>query len=227
MLEIFEQVFDHAAFTGRSGTFFGYEGLGCIYWHMVSKLLLAVQEVFYGAVRAGEPEEILQELARRYYDVRAGLGQNKTPREYGAVPTEPYSHTPAHAGARQPGLTGQVKEDIIARWGELGISVDDGALSFSGALLRREEFLQSEETFRYVDVSGSERHIALPPGTLAFTFCQVPVIYHLGENAHMVLTRAGASERIDGLRLDPETSASIFGRMGRITRLDATVRPQC
>ena len=42
--EIFEAVFEHRRFTGRSGTFYGYEGLGCIYWHMVSKLLLAVQE---------------------------------------------------------------------------------------------------------------------------------------------------------------------------------------
>ena len=37
--EIYEEVFNHKAFTGRSGTFYGYEGLGSIYWHMVSKLL--------------------------------------------------------------------------------------------------------------------------------------------------------------------------------------------
>ncbi len=41
---LFEAVFHHDEFTGRSGTFFAYEGLGSIYWHMVSKLLLAVQE---------------------------------------------------------------------------------------------------------------------------------------------------------------------------------------
>ncbi|MFM8911386.1 MAG: hypothetical protein ACKOE6_00515, partial [Flammeovirgaceae bacterium] len=35
VLQIFERVFNHKAFTGRSGTFFGYEGLGSIYWHMV------------------------------------------------------------------------------------------------------------------------------------------------------------------------------------------------
>ena len=227
VLEIFEQVFDHASFTGRSGSFFGYEGLGCIYWHMVSKLLLAIQEAFFRAERAGEPDEVLQELARRYYDVRAGLGQNKTPRQYGAVPTEPYSHTPGHGGARQPGLTGQVKEDIIARWGELGISVDEGALSFSGALLRKEEFLGTEEAFRYVDVAGQEQSIALHAGALGFTYCQVPIVYHLGEDAHIVIARAGASERVDGLCLDPETSASVFGRQGRITRLDVTIWPAC
>ena len=42
--DLYEQVFHHHAFTGRSGTFYKYEGLGSIYWHMVSKLLLAVGE---------------------------------------------------------------------------------------------------------------------------------------------------------------------------------------
>ena len=34
-------------FTGRSGSFFAYEGLGSIYWHMVSKLLLAVRSAYF------------------------------------------------------------------------------------------------------------------------------------------------------------------------------------
>ena len=51
VLKIFERLFHHESFTGRSGTFFGYEGLGCIYWHMVSKLLLAVQETYFRAAR--------------------------------------------------------------------------------------------------------------------------------------------------------------------------------
>ena len=49
ILDLWEELFDHRSYTGRSGTFFGYEGLGCIYWHMVSKLLLAVQETFFRA----------------------------------------------------------------------------------------------------------------------------------------------------------------------------------
>jgi len=53
--------------------------------------------------------------------VRDGLGFNRTPGQYGAFPTEPYSHSPAFAGAQQPGMTGQVKEEIVARWGELAV----------------------------------------------------------------------------------------------------------
>ena len=59
ILDLFEDVFDHKSFTGRSGTFFGYEGLGSIYWHMVSKLQLAVQETCLRAIKNNESEEII------------------------------------------------------------------------------------------------------------------------------------------------------------------------
>ena len=41
-----------------------------------------------------------------------------------------YSHTPYKSGAKQPGMTGQVKEEIITRMGELGCFVEDGCLVF-------------------------------------------------------------------------------------------------
>jgi hypothetical protein len=44
VLDLFETVFRHRSYTGRSGVMYGYEGIGCIYWHMVAKLLLATQE---------------------------------------------------------------------------------------------------------------------------------------------------------------------------------------
>ncbi len=50
---LYERVFQHHTFTGRSEAMYGYEGIGCIYWHMVSKLLLAVQEQFLQAVDVG------------------------------------------------------------------------------------------------------------------------------------------------------------------------------
>jgi hypothetical protein len=85
VIGLFEKVFDHQSFTGRSGTFFGYEGLGSIYWHMISKLLLAVQENFFAAVDAGRTEES-QRLRDIYYDVRSGISFNKSPDVYGAFP---------------------------------------------------------------------------------------------------------------------------------------------
>ena len=85
---------------------------------MVSKLLLAAQEAFLTAAEGGVVPEVVEQLADCYADIRSGIGFNKSPQEYGAFPADPYSHTPAHSGARQPGMTGQVKEDIISRvWG--------------------------------------------------------------------------------------------------------------
>ena len=115
VLEVFEKVFDHQSFTGRSGTFYGYEGLGCIYWHMVSKLLLAINEIYFLELENNADEIELGKLAEHYYDVRDGLGLNKSAELYGAFPTDAYSHTPGKGGAKQPGMTGQVKEDIISR----------------------------------------------------------------------------------------------------------------
>ncbi len=137
ILEIYEKVFDHQSFTGRSGTFYGYEGLGSIYWHMVSKLLLAVCETYFRAVERGQYPEVLGKLAAHYYEIRAGIGLNKAPEVYGAFPTDPYSHTPRNRGAQQPGMTGQVKEDIIARWGELGIRGQGGLHSLPSCIAQK------------------------------------------------------------------------------------------
>ena len=118
VLEIYERVFHHRAFTGRSGTMFAYEGLGSIYWHMVGKLLVVAQECFLEAVDAGADAGVRRRLADRYHSIRAGIGGlGKPPAVYGAFPIDPYSHTPAHAGAKQPGMTGQVKEEVVSRLG--------------------------------------------------------------------------------------------------------------
>jgi hypothetical protein len=224
MLDLFEAAFDHRAFTGRSGTFFAYEGLGSIYWHMVSKLLLAAQECYQHAVETGAEASVVAALAAAYYDIRQGLGFNKSPEEYGAFPTDPYSHTPMGSGARQPGMTGQVKEEILTRLGELGVSVQGGALRFAPSLLRHDEFLRSYSTFTYVDVAQKPRELSLEPGSLAFTLCQTPVVYVRGAKAKVeVLLADGRMLAVPGNCLDAATSRAILGRDGQIERLQVTV----
>ncbi|MDV7393551.1 hypothetical protein RZS08_19405, partial [Arthrospira platensis SPKY1] len=80
LLDIFEQIFNHKAFTGRSGTFFAYEGLGSIYWHMVSKLLLAVQECCLKAFEEKADAAVLGGLLDHFYEIEAGIGVHKSPR---------------------------------------------------------------------------------------------------------------------------------------------------
>ena len=223
-LGIFETVFDHKSFTGRSGTFFGYEGLGSIYWHMVSKLLLAVQECCLKAIREGESTETVGKLLEHYYEINEGIGVHKSPALYGAFPTDPYSHTPAGKGAQQPGMTGQVKEDILSRFGELGVVVHKGQLRFEPTLLRKIEFLEFEKEFKYVDLNKEPQVLVLGPNSLGFTYCQIPIVYSIAEENSIEVIQNDASRTvIKGNALNKSLSESIFQRRGEVLRVNVSV----
>jgi hypothetical protein len=223
--DVFEEVFGHKTYTGRSCTMYGYEGLGCIYWHMVSKLLLAVQENVFAAIDQSAPASVVDALARAYYRVRGGLSSDKTPSEYGAFPTDPYSHTPRHSGAQQPGMTGQVKEEILARYGELGVRVRDGQLLIQPQLMRRCEFLTGQAEFKYFDLLGQEQVIQLLPGCLAFSFCQVPVVCQLASDTVSVDISFTDGRRLSRRQdyLDVDLSRKLFDRTGEIVRIDVQI----
>ena len=195
LLNLYEQLFNHHAFTGRSGTFYKYEGLGCIYWHMVSKLLLAVGE----CIQASNLSPLTSRLISHYSEIREGIGSHKTPAEYGSFPFDAYSHTPSyggpenargvlgcHAGVQQPGMTGQVKEDIISRFFELGVQVQDGQITFCPTMLTNADFCDGE---------------------LRFTYCGTEIIYR--KTAHGT----------GSVTLTPEQSKHIFARDGEIKQL--------
>ena len=174
--DLYEQVFNHHAFTGRSGTFYKYEGLGCIYWHMVSKLLLAVGEVIQSVspkdglsaeavcILRSHLTAVLSRLRNHYFAIREGLGSHKQPAEYGSFPFDPYSHTPSMAGVQQPGMTGQVKEDILNRFFELGVTVHDGQITFHPTMLSERDFKDGELHFTYCGTEIIYKKSALPGG---------------------------------------------------------------
>jgi len=220
-LDLYEQVFNHHAFTGRSSTMFAYEGIGSVYWHMVAKLLVAVQEVILEAPAATDPAS-LRELVRLYDRVRDGLGFNRSAAQYGAFPTDPYSHTPAHAGAQQPGMTGQVKEELLTRWAELGLVVRRGSVQFTPALIANREFRTASGQLSYIDVAARPRVLEVPPGSAAFTLCRVPVVVHASGNGSKIVITSGDSDRreVEGALLDPDVSRQIFEHTGAVSRLD-------
>jgi hypothetical protein len=218
-LDVFEEMFDHQSFTGRSGTFFAFEGLGSIYWHMVSKLLLATQETI--RKNRGMLDDKLKEgLIGHYYEIRAGIGINKSPDLYGAFPTDPYSHTPFHRGAQQPGMTGQVKEDIISRWAELGVEVKDGKISFDPWFINPDEWLNDADSFEYLNVRNDWKTVDIEANQLVFTYCQVPVVYRKADkNRIEIRSENGSIEIMEGNELPVETSSRIFDRDGSIALL--------
>ncbi len=191
--ELYENIFDHQSFTGRSGTFYKYEGLGCIYWHMVSKLLLAIGE----NIKTATDKELIDRLKLHYNEIKVGIGSHKSPADYGSFPFDPYSHTPSMSGVQQPGMTGQVKEDIISRFSELGIMVKEGCVNIQPTALKLEELVQS----------SSEKP------KLSFTYCSIPFVYLLdGKTGMEVIYSDGKVENVNGYSLDPIQSQVIFNR---------------
>jgi hypothetical protein len=212
VLELWEALFRHSEFTGRSSTMFMFEGLGSIYWHMTAKLLLAVQECW---MQHPDPR-----LESAYNDIRDGLGFRKTPEEYGAFPTDPYSHTPRHRGAQQPGMTGQVKEEILTRWGELGVTIEEGILKIEPRLLSTSEFHQAAHHFAYVDHQGNNQVWEMPPNSLGFTYCQTPVCCVRGDSRGIDVVRADGTRGAD---LTEDDTRAILARTGEIQRVTVYV----
>lgn len=206
---LYEKTFNHQSFTGRSGTFYAYEGLGSIYWHMVSKLLLAAQENIFAAIKAEANHKTIDALTAAYYEIRAGIGFNKDAEIYGAFPADPYSHTPDGLGAKQPGMTGQVKEEILTRWGELGVDIADGLAIFCPKILKKSEFFDD--------------------GTLRFTWCGTPITYKLAGDAEIPGKITVKKISVNGMvrncqmnapaALTASESADFFARNGKIREI--------
>jgi hypothetical protein len=224
VLAIFEGVFNHKAFTGRSGTFFAYEGLGSIYWHMVSKLHLAVQEACLKAIENQENSAIIDGLIAHYGKIGKGIGIHKSPAVYGAFPTDPYSHTPMHRGAQQPGMTGQVKEDILVRFAELGVFIKNGTLHFKPYLLDKSLFLAQDKTIEYITTQNEHKQMQLQANSLCFTICQVPIVYQINPSEKVEVRFAdGKTKSFNTLSIDLATSQQIFNRSGAIVQITVSV----
>jgi hypothetical protein len=163
---------------------------------------------------------LVQSLYEHYVRLRDGLGVHKTPAQYGAFPVDPYSHTPAFAGVQQPGMTGQVKEDVISRFLELGVVVEQGEVIFDPVLLQRGEFLTGPETWVHW-AGGREQQEVLAGGTLGFSLCGVPVIYRQAESAAIrLLDGSGEIRVMPGTRLGATCSRALFDRAGELRRIE-------
>jgi hypothetical protein len=165
-------------------------------------------------------------LIEKYTDIRKGLSFNKTPDVYGAFPTDPYSHTPKGQGAKQPGMTGMVKEEILTRQMELGFSVEDGKIVFDFLLLDKDEFLNNPTDFAYWDVDGQQQQMTVPAGSIAYSICQVPIIIQNANEAWIQIHLAdGSVEQVEGHVLDSVNSRHIFQRDGSVHHLVVSIAP--
>ena len=73
------------------------------------------------------------------------------------------------AGVQQPGMTGQVKEDIISRFFELGVQVQNGQITFCPTMLTEADFRDGELRFSYCGTEIIYRKTAQGTGSVTLT----------------------------------------------------------
>jgi hypothetical protein len=120
-------------------------------------------------------------------------------------------------------MTGQVKEEMITRFAELGVRVHGGAVLFDPSLLRSCEFVAEPTPFRFLDVDRQWQQLTVPATGLAFSWCQVPIVYRLDNSVDTSLTvtwDTGTQQLLPDLTLPSEIAEALFKRSGRIRQLD-------
>jgi hypothetical protein len=124
-------------------------------------------------------------------------------------------------------MTGQVKEDILARYSELGVFVMNGQIRFEAGLLRKDEFLQQNQTFDYFDLDNKNQQLSLSSGSLAFTYCQTPFVYIMSDHNEIIIHKnSGDIISIEGNIMSTEISQSLFERRNEIIKIEVKLKPR-
>ena len=103
---------------------------------------------------------------------------------------------------------------------ELGVKTQAGKLVFKPYLLHKDEFLQTTLQAHFVLVDGSSKSVQLEKNMLAFTVCQVPVVYTISNSNYIEVGYAnGTYEVVESLELSKEISKQIFQRTNTVAHI--------
>lgn len=119
-------------------------------------------------------------------------------------------------------MTGQVKEDILSRFIEMGVRVNEGQIIFEPSMLDPNEFCETESELIYWNFATKQLEtIVLEPGSFGFTFCGVPIIYRATGTAGMrVCSSDGQTDSSEEFVLNADQCDALFARNGKITRIE-------
>ena len=92
------------------------------------------------------------------------------------------------------------------------------------SLLNKDEFLSTEKEFNYYNVDGNKKQLLIKSNSLAFTYCQVPIIYNVADENKIFVTTNDEIIEFEGLKLDTKLSNSIFNRDGRIQKIEVKIK---
>jgi hypothetical protein len=76
--------------------------------------------------------------------------------------------------------------------------------------------------FRYVDVDDVWQEVEVPAGALAYTWCQVPVVYRLrdaGRSSVTVTLQDGGTQTLSQSSLPADLARELYRRSGRVRQI--------
>ena len=104
-------------------------------------------------------------------------------------------------------MTGQVKEEVLTRFGELGAGISDGKAYFEPKILDKKEFFDKGDA-----------------KTLSFTWCATPVTYRLSSSPSITIRFSdGSTSECKGSELSEEETRLLFARNGKIEAITVNV----
>lgn len=97
---------------------------------------------------------------------------------------------------------------------------------FEPLLFNPDEFQQYDERFEFIALDGSDQRLELQQGQFAWTWCQVPIVYHRSsENGLEVHLANGETATRSELQLTEAETASLFSRDKSVARIDVRFDP--
>ena len=97
-------------------------------------------------------------------------------------------------------------------------------LGFDPTVLKASEFLEKTQTFEYYDSQQELQRLSVGRGCLAFTICQVPVVYKISEEASISVEFTDSTAiKIEGIWLDRQISTAIFKRANKVKMISVYV----
>ena len=82
--------------------------------------------------------------------------------------------------------------------------------------------MTDKRDFTFINIYKQKIHTTVDKNQLAFTYCQVPVMYNLDDTDWQIEIQLndGSNEEIKGRKINKKLSASIFKRNGNVRRIN-------
>jgi hypothetical protein len=74
-----------------------------------------------------------------------------------------------------------------------------------------------------VNLDNEVSKVTVPSDGLAFTYCQVPIVYRRASEVSMVIETQDGTEQINGTTLSKELTSELFRRTGNIKQITVSV----